>query len=52
MDARKKMRQVFNDRAAAKEKGEAGRKFLEDNFSWDEIGKLMRGRLQEIESSL
>jgi glycosyltransferase involved in cell wall biosynthesis len=48
MDARKKMRWVFENRNQAKGTGAMGRQFVDEHLSWEAIGQLMKNRLEEI----
>lgn len=45
---REKMREVFNNRQVAAEKGEAARSYVEQNLNYETIGNLMKDRLQLI----
>lgn len=52
MAARRQMREVFENQKAAKQKGKAARKFVQENLSWEAIGQLMKNRIEEIEATL
>jgi glycosyltransferase involved in cell wall biosynthesis len=43
------MRHVYNHRKEAEEKGELARKFISENFTWDQVGDIMLNRLREID---
>jgi glycosyltransferase involved in cell wall biosynthesis len=51
MKAREKMRWVFENRGQAKGVASIGRQFIDNNFSWEVIGQLMKKRLEEINAS-
>jgi glycosyltransferase involved in cell wall biosynthesis len=51
MDARKKMRWVFENRNQARGTGVMGKQFIDEHLSWDTIGQLMKNRLEEISAS-
>jgi glycosyltransferase involved in cell wall biosynthesis len=50
--ARTLMRKVFRDREEAKKKGQAAKVWVEEHLSWEAIGKVMAGRLKQIELQL
>jgi glycosyltransferase involved in cell wall biosynthesis len=43
------MLHVYNNREEARAKGALARRFIEDNFTWDTIGKIAVDRLLEID---
>lgn len=51
-DIRKKMRFVFENRDKAKEIGMAGKRLVDEKFSYKSVGELMKRRLQEIQKQL
>jgi glycosyltransferase involved in cell wall biosynthesis len=52
MHMRKLMRYVFEHRVEAALKGQAARKYIQENLNWEVIGKLMVKRLREIQKEL
>lgn len=51
MEAKQKMRYVFENREPAKEVASVAQKNILTNYSWERIGTLMKLRLEEIERS-
>lgn len=49
---RKRMREAFNNQDQAKEKGLRARKMVEDQLSYQTIGRLMRDRLELIQKEI
>lgn len=52
LDARKKMRHLFENRDRAKAIGEAGYKEITSRLSWEKIGNRMKNRLQAIQKEI
>ena len=52
MDARRLMREMFEDQKKAKEQGQAGFDEITQNLSWEKIGGRMKARLEEIAEDL
>jgi glycosyltransferase involved in cell wall biosynthesis len=52
MDARAKMRSLFENRKRATAIGRQGQKFIQQNFSWEKMGLCMKKRLEAIEAKL
>lgn len=48
MDARKKMRYVYNNKSEAREMGVKGQEYVRTNLSWERIGSLMKERIDSI----
>lgn len=48
MEARKYMREVYENRAQAREVGRKGQQWIKENLCWDKVGKTMKKRLEEI----
>ena len=48
MHARKMMRHVFENQEEAKKKGELGKAFAKEQFSWERVGAIMKARLEAI----
>jgi glycosyltransferase involved in cell wall biosynthesis len=48
MQARKYMREVFENQEAAKRKGKLAKKWVKENLNWKTVGKLMLERLKKI----
>jgi glycosyltransferase involved in cell wall biosynthesis len=45
------MRHVHSNRQEAKEKGERARNFVAQNFTWDQVGDLIVGRLSAVDEA-
>lgn len=52
MEARKAMRQCFQNREAAKARGLIGQQWVKDNLNWEAMGNRMKARLEEIMKGL
>lgn len=51
-DFRKLMRHVYENRDEAKQVGQTGKEWIEQNLSWQSVGNMMKERLLEIEKGL
>lgn len=52
MDLRKKMRYVFENQKEARTRGLRGQRFVDNNLSWEAVGRKMKNRLEVIFSGL
>lgn len=52
LEARRAMRELYEDQKKAKEMGQAAKQWAKEEFSYKKIGNLMKTRLEEIEKEL
>lgn len=51
-ELRRTLRTVFQDQEKARKTGQAGKRFVEKRFNYEAVGKLLKGRLEEISKGL